>query len=277
MVWRSEPAIARGPGVRERTAVRDDGRYPRSHRHESRRGHVAHAPAAPAVGAAGAERRPRCSCRSSRARSWPSGKATAASPGGWRSAGSRAGPSSRVGEIFVAALEGGRVVGLDARDRRKKWEQQVGGTVTGLAGQGKHVYAGSLDNFFYCLEAATGRIKWRWRTGRRRRRRAERRRRTRLLRVAGQPDSGVGPGHRRAAMEEAAGRPSGRRARCASGTCCCSSSLSAELRAVDGGDEGRRSAQYDLGRRTRARHPSSARGTGPPPTSLSRSPSTARC
>jgi outer membrane protein assembly factor BamB len=75
------------------------------------------------------------------------------------------GPVLALRETFVAALGDGTVVSVIPASGAKKWEQQVGGTVTGLAGQGNAVYAGSLDNFFYCLDANTGRIRWRWRTG----------------------------------------------------------------------------------------------------------------
>ena len=39
------------------------------------------------------------------------------------------------------------------------------GAATGLLALDERVYAGSNDNFFYALEAADGRIAWRWRTG----------------------------------------------------------------------------------------------------------------
>jgi outer membrane protein assembly factor BamB len=85
----------------------------------------------------------------------------------WRLAvgGRPSGPVLTLGEIFVAALDDGKVVGLTRATGAKKWEQQLGGAATGLAGRGTSIYAGSLDNFFYCLDANSGRIKWRWRTG----------------------------------------------------------------------------------------------------------------
>ena len=70
-----------------------------------------------------------------------------------------------LGDVVLVALDDGRIVSLSRADGAKKWEQRLAGGVTGLSAAKENVYAGSLDNFFYCLEAATGRIKWRWRTG----------------------------------------------------------------------------------------------------------------
>jgi outer membrane protein assembly factor BamB len=85
----------------------------------------------------------------------------------WRLAvgGRPGGPVLALGEAFLAALDDGKLVSLTPSTGEKRWEQRVGGAITGLAGQGNLVYAGSLDNFFYCLDAETGRIRWRWRTG----------------------------------------------------------------------------------------------------------------
>jgi outer membrane protein assembly factor BamB len=85
----------------------------------------------------------------------------------WRLAvgGRPAGAVLTQGETVVAALGDGRVVGLDRATGERKWEQQLGGAATGLTGQANAIYAGSLDNFFYCLDAGSGRIRWRWRTG----------------------------------------------------------------------------------------------------------------
>jgi outer membrane protein assembly factor BamB len=70
-----------------------------------------------------------------------------------------------LGDRVLVALDDGRVVSLSRTSGAKMWEQRLAGAVTGLAGAKDNVYAGSLDNFFYCLDAASGRIKWRWRTG----------------------------------------------------------------------------------------------------------------
>jgi outer membrane protein assembly factor BamB len=69
------------------------------------------------------------------------------------------------GDVLLVALDDGRLLCLSRADGKTKWEQKLNGAVTGLAAARDNVYAGALDNFFYCLDVGTGRIKWRWRTG----------------------------------------------------------------------------------------------------------------
>jgi outer membrane protein assembly factor BamB len=45
------------------------------------------------------------------------------------------------------------------------WTQALGGSIVSIAPLGARVYVGSTDNYFYCLDDARGRIRWRWRTG----------------------------------------------------------------------------------------------------------------
>jgi outer membrane protein assembly factor BamB len=45
------------------------------------------------------------------------------------------------------------------------WSQTLGGSIVTIAPLGARVYVGSTDNFFYCLDDASGRVRWRWRAG----------------------------------------------------------------------------------------------------------------
>jgi len=45
------------------------------------------------------------------------------------------------------------------------WERRLGGAANDVLALDERVYAGSADNFFYCVMAKDGRVAWRWRTG----------------------------------------------------------------------------------------------------------------
>ena len=45
------------------------------------------------------------------------------------------------------------------------WERRLAGPAGELLAQDDRIFAGSLDNYFYCLEPRAGRIEWKWRTG----------------------------------------------------------------------------------------------------------------
>ena len=57
------------------------------------------------------------------------------------------------------------VTALDAATGAVLWSLAFNATLSGLAESANRVYVGSDDNFFYALNAASGRIDWKWRTG----------------------------------------------------------------------------------------------------------------
>ncbi len=74
----------------------------------------------------------------------------------------RAVPSSD--RVYVS-LEDGRVAALDIHTGDTVWERALGGTPADILALDDRLFVGSKDNFFYCLDTRTGRIRWRWRTG----------------------------------------------------------------------------------------------------------------
>jgi outer membrane protein assembly factor BamB len=73
-------------------------------------------------------------------------------------------PLASPGSLYLG-LADGRVVAIDASTGTPIWESRLSGRVSGLREAGDRIFAGSYDNFFYCLGERDGRIKWRWRTG----------------------------------------------------------------------------------------------------------------
>jgi outer membrane protein assembly factor BamB len=66
--------------------------------------------------------------------------------------------------IYVPTADG-RIVALAVETGRLIWERHLDGAANQVTATDDRVYAGSVDNFFYCLDARDGRIDWRWRTG----------------------------------------------------------------------------------------------------------------
>ncbi len=64
-----------------------------------------------------------------------------------------------------ASLEDGRVMALSLTDGTTVWERRLGGTPVEILALDDRLFVGSKDNFFYCLDIRTGKVKWRWRTG----------------------------------------------------------------------------------------------------------------
>jgi outer membrane protein assembly factor BamB len=62
-------------------------------------------------------------------------------------------------------LSDGRLVALDITSGTPLWERRLGGAPNQLLAKRGRLYVGAHDNFLYCVEAAEGRIAWRWRTG----------------------------------------------------------------------------------------------------------------
>ena len=57
------------------------------------------------------------------------------------------------------------IVALRVESGEPVWERRLGGAPNEILALSERLYAGSLDNFFYCLMTRDGRIDWRWRTG----------------------------------------------------------------------------------------------------------------
>lgn len=63
------------------------------------------------------------------------------------------------------SLSDGRVVAVTRDAGERLWERQLPGTLSPPAVARDRVFVGSTDNFFYALDAATGRDEWKWRNG----------------------------------------------------------------------------------------------------------------
>lgn len=59
----------------------------------------------------------------------------------------------------------GMVRALNVSTGAAIWTQALGGSIVTIAPLGARVYVGSTDNYFYCLDDAQGRVRWRWRAG----------------------------------------------------------------------------------------------------------------
>lgn len=73
-------------------------------------------------------------------------------------------PAVGLDRVYVP-LADGRIVALGLADGAVVWERRIGGLPNDVLALSERIYAGSTDNFFYCLLAADGKIDWRWRTG----------------------------------------------------------------------------------------------------------------
>jgi outer membrane protein assembly factor BamB len=73
-------------------------------------------------------------------------------------------PTLAQGRVYVPTANG-RIVALENETGELIWERHVGGLPGEILAIDTRVYAGSTDNYLYCLMAKDGRIDWRWRTG----------------------------------------------------------------------------------------------------------------
>lgn len=73
-------------------------------------------------------------------------------------------PALAADRVYVPAADG-RIVALNVVDGAPVWQRKVGGQPNEILALDDRLYAGSTDNFFYCLMTRDGRIDWRWRTG----------------------------------------------------------------------------------------------------------------
>ena len=73
-------------------------------------------------------------------------------------------PTIRGDRIFAPTADS-RIVARDLESGGPAWERKVAGSPNEILAVADRLYAGSTDNFLYCLIAGDGRIDWRWRTG----------------------------------------------------------------------------------------------------------------
>ena len=76
--------------------------------------------------------------------------------------------------VAEAAIDGDRlyvpgadgvVRALDVSSGATIWTRTLGGSIVTITPLGGRLYVGSTDNYFYCLDDARGRVRWRWRAG----------------------------------------------------------------------------------------------------------------
>jgi outer membrane protein assembly factor BamB len=86
-----------------------------------------------------------------------------------RLGGTKARPTSLAtdGEaVFVSVFDQSRIVAFDAATGKRLWSFQANGWVYGsAAATAKHVFIGSQDDHFYCLDRKTGEKLWSYKTG----------------------------------------------------------------------------------------------------------------
>lgn len=74
-------------------------------------------------------------------------------------------PAALAADRVYVATDDGRVVALRVDSGAIVWTRRLGGPATAILALDNQVFAGSTDNFFYCLDAPDGTVSWRWRTG----------------------------------------------------------------------------------------------------------------
>jgi outer membrane protein assembly factor BamB len=73
-------------------------------------------------------------------------------------------PALAADRVYIPTTDH-RIVALRVESGERLWERRLGGAVNDILALDDRLYAGSQDNFFYCVMAADGRVDWRWRTG----------------------------------------------------------------------------------------------------------------
>jgi outer membrane protein assembly factor BamB len=73
-------------------------------------------------------------------------------------------PALAADRVYIPTSDN-RIVALRVETGEPVWERRLGGAPNDILALNDRIYAGSQDNFFYCVMAADGRVDWRWRTG----------------------------------------------------------------------------------------------------------------
>src|SRR6185436_15141786 len=73
-------------------------------------------------------------------------------------------PALAADRVYIPTADG-RIIALRITDGSPVWERRIGGQPNDILALNERLYAGSKDNFFYCLMTKDGRIDWRVRTG----------------------------------------------------------------------------------------------------------------
>jgi outer membrane protein assembly factor BamB len=68
------------------------------------------------------------------------------------------------GDRVVLPLVEGRVALADLATGEERWSRPLGGSPGRVLVDDDRVFVGAQDNFFYCLDARSGGVSWRWRT-----------------------------------------------------------------------------------------------------------------
>jgi outer membrane protein assembly factor BamB len=83
----------------------------------------------------------------------------------WRRTAGRLSAAPAVdGDRVVLPLVEGRVALADLATGEERWSRRLGGSPGRVLVDGDRVFVGAQDNFFYCLDARSGGVSWRWRT-----------------------------------------------------------------------------------------------------------------
>jgi outer membrane protein assembly factor BamB len=75
-----------------------------------------------------------------------------------------AAPALAADRVYVPTTDH-RIVALRVDNGEPIWERRLGGAANEILALDERLFAGSQDNWFYCVMAADGRVDWRWRTG----------------------------------------------------------------------------------------------------------------
>jgi outer membrane protein assembly factor BamB len=73
-------------------------------------------------------------------------------------------PALAADRVYIPTADS-RIVALGVESGEPIWERRLGGAPNDILALNDRLFAGSQDNFFYCVMAADGRVDWRWRTG----------------------------------------------------------------------------------------------------------------
>lgn len=67
--------------------------------------------------------------------------------------------------LFLSVFDQSRIVAINATTGKRLWSFQTGGWIGGMAvASATHVFIGSQDQFFYCLDKKTGKQVWKFET-----------------------------------------------------------------------------------------------------------------